>query len=70
MAKRKTAKPNAVPDVDRKWQAEEDARILRDAQQILRDGGRKSRALAAAKRLASDAQKTASQFNMLGGKRS
>jgi len=47
----------------KRWQAEDDARTLANAQEILQSAKRKSAAVRAAKKLAQDAQKQAKTYN-------
>ena len=48
---------------DKKWQAEQDARTLADAEEILKNRSRRSAAATAAKKLAVDAQNQVKKYN-------
>lgn len=52
---------------DKKWQAEQDAHTLANAAEISKDKARAKRAVAAAKKLAVDAQKTAKTVSRQAG---
>lgn len=54
---------------DKEWQAESDARTLADAAEITGNKSRTRRAVAAAKKLAKDAQKTAKAVTKQARKR-
>lgn len=51
----------------RKWQAESDARTLASAAEIAKDRARAKRAVTAAKKMATDAQKTAKTVTKQAG---
>ena len=53
---------------ERKWQAEEDARTLARYQEIMRDSGRKGRAMKEATRKANDLEKRLKTMRAAGGK--
>lgn len=54
---------------DKSWQAESDARTLAEAAEITENKARTRRAVAAAKKLAKDAQKTAKKVSKQAGKK-
>ena len=51
------------------WQAEQDARTLADAQEIKSDSKRATRALKAAKKIVTDAEKTLKANMTIAGKK-
>ncbi len=59
----------AISADERKWQAENDARVLADAAEISQNKSRARRAIAAAKKMARDAQKTAKIVSKQAGVR-
>ena len=70
MAKKKSKKDvmATAPMVDKKWQAESDARTLMDAKVILKDKKRLTAAQSAAKKLASEKIKEADAMNAVAEK--
>lgn len=54
---------------DAEWQAEQDARTLADAQEIKSDPKRAARALKAAKKMVTDAEKTLKANMTISGKK-
>jgi hypothetical protein len=71
-AKKKAAKKKAaqvMPTMDKKWQAECDARTLAEAERIKADKQRASKAKKAAVSMANDAAKEAKALKKISGKK-
>ena len=52
---------------EKEWMAEDDARIMAQYEEIMADSARKTRAVKAAKNMASDLNKRASAMNKVAG---